>query len=445
MNLIIFTPANTGSAIGRMAALVTHELVAQGCRVTVVRTEVKPLLTTNTHDFGTLIIPWNDEALVLELILNADAIIYHIGDNFDFHEGGVRWLADFPGLVCLHDFFLGHLFYCWAEKYRSPAQTVLEHWYGIEAAGQFFGFPDGESFIEGTREITPMTEWICSQADGVITHSHWGCDRVLNSCSGPVRVVPLAYDAPIRAANASDTASAEAITLKLLTIGNVNSNKRVSSVIQAIGRSHLLKQRVTYRLVGAVSPDMKTTLTELAAQLGVKLLISGQVDDEKLEYVITESDVISSLRWPALEAASASAIEAMLYGKAVMVTDTGFYAEIPDPCVIKIKQTDEIGHIQSSLEALLEDQDRILCIGTEAQHWASQTFTAQNYAEQLIDAISHISRTTPAKNAINNFCKILQGWSTDGLLLSTDELIHPLHIFESINQEMATKEGPENC
>ncbi|OGB19840.1 MAG: hypothetical protein A3E51_18690 [Burkholderiales bacterium RIFCSPHIGHO2_12_FULL_67_38] len=202
---------------------------------------------------------------------------------------------------------------------------------------------------------------------------------------------------------------------------------------------------MTYRLVGAVSPDMKTTLTELAAQLGVKLLISGQVDDEKLEYFITESDVISSLRWPALEAASASAIEAMLYGRAVMVTDTGFYAEIPDPCVIKIKQTDEIGHIQSSLEALLEDQDRILCIGTEAQHWASQTFTAQNYAEQLIDAIPHISRTTPAKNAISNFCKILQGWSTDELLLSTDELIHPLHIFESINQDMATKEGSENC
>lgn len=53
MKLIVFTPANTKSAIGRMTALVTRELIAQGSEVTVVRTEAKHLLSTDVHDFGT--------------------------------------------------------------------------------------------------------------------------------------------------------------------------------------------------------------------------------------------------------------------------------------------------------------------------------------------------------------------------------------------------------
>src|SRR3712207_9006373 len=47
-------------------------------------------------------------------------------------EGGVRWLADFPGLVCLHDFFLGHLFYGWAQTDRPQAEAILQCWYRSE-------------------------------------------------------------------------------------------------------------------------------------------------------------------------------------------------------------------------------------------------------------------------------------------------------------------------
>lgn len=87
---------------------------------------------------------------------------------------------------------------------------------------------------------------------------------------------------------------------------------------------------MNYRLIGAVEPEVMSSLSALAARLGVNLVISGEVDDNELERAFTESDVISCLRWPALEAASASAIEVlMLYGKAVIVTDTGFYADIP--------------------------------------------------------------------------------------------------------------------
>jgi glycosyltransferase involved in cell wall biosynthesis len=432
MKLIVFTPANTKSAIARMAALVTRELVAQGCEVTVVRTEAKHLLSTDLHDFGVRVLSWDNEAEVRVLILGSDACIYQIGNNFEYHEGGVRWLADFPGVVCLHDFFLGHLFYGWAENHRAQAYGVLQSWYGEESAVRFFSFSDNESFIGGTLEDMPMTEWICSQADGVITHSSWGCDRVLNSCAGPVRVVPLAYDAPAALANTVINTSADR-TLQILTIGHVNPNKRVASVIQAIGISPLLRNRVNYRLVGAVEPEMMSSLSALAARLGVNLVISGEVDDDELKHAITESDVISCLRWPALEAASASAIEAMLYGKSVIVTDTGFYADIPDSCVVKINPSNEIPDIQYFLEVLLEDRSRVKNLGENARNWAAQTFTSKNYAMQLIEVIEITSRTAAVKRAVDFYRVILSRWSSNGASLVTTDLVKPLSIFENID------------
>jgi glycosyltransferase involved in cell wall biosynthesis len=431
MRLIVFTPANTKSAIGRMAALVTHELVAQGCEVTVVRTEAKHLLSTHIHDFGTQVLPWNDDPNIRGLIRRADAAVYHIGDNFEYHEGGVRWLAEFPGLVCLHDFFLGNLFYGWAQMHRTQAQAVLQCWYGGDIAERFFSFSDNMSFIEGTRETMPMTEWICSQADGVLTHSRWGCGRVMSSCPGPVGVVPLAYDAPAAPANTAVDTSARSQNLQLLTIGHVNPNKRIASVIKAIGLSPLLRSRVNYRLVGAVEPEMKNSLAAMAERLGVNLVISGELEDHDLRLAIAESEVISCLRWPALEAASASAIEAMLYGKAVIVNDTGFYTEIPDSCAIKINHSNEIAELQSSLEELLENRIRSISLGQESQRWASQTFTASNYAMQLTKIIENIHRTLPAKRAVDNFSSTLSRWSSNSAFFVAPDLINPLSLFEN--------------
>jgi glycosyltransferase involved in cell wall biosynthesis len=278
-----------------------------------------------------------------------------------------------------------------------------------------------------------MTEWICSQADGVITHSSWGCDRVMKSCAGPVRVVPLAFNAKTVLANAAfNNISDDDRTLKLLTIGHVNPNKRVDSVIKAIGGSFLLKNRVNYRVIGAVTPKMKSSLYNLSADLGVNLVISGEVDDDELVRAILESDAICCLRWPVLEAASASAIESMLYGKAIIVTNAGFYADIPDSCVIKINHLNEIIELQSFLEEVIENKSRLRILGQNARLWASKIFTVDNYVCQLVEMIEQISRTTPAIKAVDNLCTILSSWSLNGDSFIVSDISKRLSIFENI-------------
>lgn len=430
--LVMFTPANTKSAIGRMAALVTRTLSAMGCCITVVRTESALLPDTQTHDFGVTVVRWDDHAKVRKHIDESDACVYQIGNNYEFHQGGVHWLDTQPGLVCLHDFFLGHLFHGWAQERLHQAKAALKAWYGEDAPHRFFDLSESQSFVENAANTMPMTEWLCSQAYAVITHSQWGADRVLKSCPGPVRVVPLAYDTgSIKAESARPPWKTNTPNrLKLLTIGHINPNKRVESVIKAIGSSQSFREQIQYRLTGLIQPNVANALDQLANQLGVKLTVSGEVDDTELNNAIRDSDVISCLRWPALEAASASAIEAMLHGKAVIVTNTGFYQEIPDACAIKISPYSEIEDLQKVLEKLLTNRDLIDHTGASAMNWAQRKFNPVNYAKELLEAIHRMIESTPTIKGISLHASQLNTLTGKQKPSRKDFAFHNMEIFE---------------
>jgi glycosyltransferase involved in cell wall biosynthesis len=423
MKLIIFTPAVKISAIGRMTSLVTRALVAAGHDVTVVRAEGARLLSRETHDFHTTAIPWNETKVVVDLASQADSVIYQIGNSFEMHQGCLEWLCRLPGVVCLHDFYLGHLFYEWAQTHREPASETVRAWYGEEVQTRFFSHTNGEDFLEHTRDTAPMTEWICSSARGVITHSSWAINRVLRSCPGPVHVVPLAYDAPQHLARSGNMDHED---FRILTIGHVNPNKRINSVVQAIGKSALLRERAVYNVVGKIQPETEAELTALAVRCGVRLVISGEVDDSALAQAVTQSDVISCLRWPSLEAASASAIEAMLYGKPIIVTDTGFYSEIPDSCAIKIDPNSEITNLQTALEALCTDRGLRSKLGAEAYKWANNTFRPERYAQRMVEVAISARQIGPVVSTVNYISDQMSRWGASNSLFHLDCTTAPL-------------------
>jgi glycosyltransferase involved in cell wall biosynthesis len=429
MKLLFFTPALKKSAIGRMAVLVVRELIAQGHDVTVVRSEAVALQHLDVHDFSTRIISWNELDSHLEVLQNTDKYVYQVGNHFPYHEGCLHWMLLRPGIVSLHDFFVGHLFYEWAQANREEANAILKLNYGTEAATAFFSYTNSESFIEKTRHFSPMTEWVAGMAQCVITHSSWGCERVLKSCLGPVQVVPLPYDAA-QFIEIESTPSDQFDDIILLTIGHINPNKRVNSVILAIGSCPALKARITYRLVGHCEPEVVLALSATARQLNVRLVICGEVDDQVLANEILASDIVSCLRWPTLEAASASAIEAMLYGKAVMCTDAGFYAELPDDLVMKISVDNETDGIVDCLNKLISDPNSISVLGKQAREWALRTYSAPNYAKAITNISKLIMKTEPSRLAHNFFSETMAQFSQQSNNLVSSSDLQLLQIFD---------------
>ena len=424
MNLIIFTPVLRESAIGRMAKIVVQQLIDTGHQVTVIRSENLELMPLETHKFPCPVIRWDDQKAILKVAKDADGVIYQIGDNFQFHMGCLEWLPKLPGVICLHDYFLGSLFWEWSNyRPREKAYAILRRLYGNEVEG-YFNHNSAESFIEATHSVMPMTEWVVSMAQAIIIHSSWDIRRVLSACSGPVKVIPLAYDKPQLVANAPSGNKSE--DFLVVTIGHINPNKRVQSVIRAIGASDSIRERTLYRLVGQIEPTVATELTLLAQSLGVNLQISGKVDDQELASALSQADVVSCLRWPTLEAASASAIEAMLYAKPVIVTNAGFYSELPSDCVVKISPERELDELRAALETLCNDSALRKTLGQRAVDYASLTFSAEQYVELLIDLIDETRSLTVAKSALLQSVETLHRWGAPGdvaySLINTESL-----------------------
>ncbi len=408
MKIIIFTPAIATSAIGRVMVMVCRALQDLGHDISIVRTEIPDFLGEAPHPFNAEIVPWTDEARVMSLLADADMKIYQIGDHYPYHCGCLHWLARHPGIVCIHDFFLGNLFWPWSNERRDEAHRLLSRWYGEERSASYFNYNSPEAFIEGTANTAPMTEWVSAMATGVVTHSKWGLPHITRACQGPVVTTPLCYDT--LHLPSTPAPPARPIDFRLLTIGNVNANKRSRSVIQAIGYSALLRERVIYRLVGYCRSEIASELRELADRLGVKLIISGEVDDDTLSAAIAEADAVSCLRWPTLEAASASLIEALLNGKASVVTEAGFYQELPDHLVRKIDPCNEVPELQAVLEDMVRDPARREQMASGARAWAEQTFSAENYARTLLAMYAPSRTLAPRILAAGYFSRVLKQW-----------------------------------
>jgi len=73
----------------------------------------------------------------------------------------------------------------------------------------------------------------------------------------------------------------------------------------------------------------------------------------------------------------------MLYGKAVVVTDVGFYRELPADCVVKIDPANEAAELAAALARLGEAGER-RAMGERARTYARETFRADRYARDLL-------------------------------------------------------------
>ncbi len=426
MKLLFFTPILLNSAIARVSKIIIEQLLLEGHQVLIVRSEDPSCFHLPTYDYSVDIKNWNEFESIISIINSVDIIIYQIGDNFQLHQGCLEWLPRFSGIVCLHDYFLGHLFCAWSLEHKLESQAVLEHWYEKKMVNNFFNHNSSESFIEFAHIHAPMTEWKSSMALGVVTHSEWGIQRVLNSCPGPIEILSLPYDR-LQISLKLEKKKNEKFTI--LTMGHINWNKRAESVIKALAGFPEVRNAV-YQLVGAIEPHISQHLTMLAQELKVELIISGVVSNDFLAAAIEQADVICCLRFPALEAASASTIEAMLHNKPVVVINTGFYQELPDDCVFKISIENEILELKKTLEYIYENPRQKEEVGLRAGKWSKETFCPEKYAKEIVNFCRCVLKEKPIIEASQIFSNYLFEWDDQIKTTWMEYITKPLKIFE---------------
>ena len=376
MKIAWFSPLSEKSAIGRASTYIVREL-AKAADVEFWHFEKGPLHFVS--DAKVVYAPSAD----LSRLGSFDLVVYNFGNHLPFHGEIYDVSRQHPGLVVMHDFVMHHFFAAlYLEARRDPRAYLaeMEHWYGVA------GRAAGERSVEGspvweTDEVVdyPLLERCTEGALGVIAHSDYLLEAVRRSYSGPTRKINLPYELPeARSAAGRESLGLPADQLVVVTIGHVNANKRVHVTLEA------LPDGMHFVVAGPSDPSYQKRLDRIVAErgLGSRVHFLGRVSDDVLHTCLATADICVNLRWPAIEGASASVIEEMLHGKPVIVTDVGFYRELPDDSVLKIGPDSELASLAAALQRLTNAAERE-AVGVRAKTYAEATFRADSYARDL--------------------------------------------------------------
>jgi len=376
MKIAWFTPLSEKSAIGRASTYIVREL-AKSADVELWHFEKGPLHPVT--DAKVVYAPSAD----LARLTGFDLVVYNFGNHLPFHGEIFDVSRQHPGIVVLHDFVMHHFFAAlYLESRRDPGAYLAEMEYRYGVAGR----AAGERSLQGnpvweTDEVVdfPLVERCTEGALGVVAHSEYLLDAVRRHYSGPTRKINLPYELPVgRTAAGRSSLGIPDDQLMVLTVGHVNANKRVHATLEA------LPDGMHFVVAGPTDPNYKKRLDEVVAnrKLGSRVHFLGRVSDEVLHTCLVAADLCVNLRWPAMEGASASVIEEMLYSKAVIVSDVGFYKELPADCVIKINPAREHADLAAALERL-RDGDERRSLAVAARTYAEFTFRADAYARDV--------------------------------------------------------------
>ena len=332
----------------------------------------------------------------------SDLAVYHVGNNPEVHGWIVEALRRTPGAVVLHDFVLHHLVsgITLARGDSRGYLDALERDGGL--AARLLGYAVMEKRIpplwENRAVDLPLTAAVLDYARGVVVHSRYVAERVrATGFAGPVFVVPHpAWPVP-------DGAAADVTGDPLIAaFGNLNESKRVPQLLEAFARLRAMRPAARLLLVGAESPnfDVGRYLQRLGLD-GSGVEVTGYVDEARLWALMAAADVHVNLRSPTMGETSGTAIRALSLGKPLVVSNLGWFAELPDDVALKVAVDDsELETLTAALELLATRPDVRESMGANARRLATTEHEVSAVAEAQVAAFEKIAGGEAVSDAV---------------------------------------------
>jgi glycosyltransferase involved in cell wall biosynthesis len=283
----------------------------------------------------------------------ADVRLYHVGNDAEAHGWIVDELRRRPGVVVLHDFVLHHLVVglTFARGDAAGYLAAMEREAGLVGRLLAYAVLDNKlSPLWETRpEDFPLAGVALDHATGLIVHSHYVEERARASgYRGPiVRVPHPAWPVPDL-----EPAPLEGAPL-FGCFGHLNESKRISQLLSAFARLRERRPDARLLLVGSAS----ARLVRLELPEGV--IRREYVPEDELWSLMAACDAIVGLRSPTMGETSGTAIRALSLGKPLVVSDVGWFSELPDDAALKVAVDErEEQTLAAALEALTDPEAR---------------------------------------------------------------------------------------
>lgn len=322
-----------------------------------------------------------------------DYRIYNIGNHPGFHGYIYEAALKHPGMVILHDYMLYFLFTGYYQKQNDLYSKLysandLNSFLTVKRAVKKNG-PDLLNQSELTFSLS-LNKELLSSGNKIMVHSEYARNRVLSTGfieEDKVRKINLLAHV--------DTSSDSFISKEeLYSKYNIPTDAFVISSLGYIAPTKL--NREICEAVKSISDNSSKKLCYVMAGDGDyvddelefgRIIKTGYAGEKEFNSFIKHSDLIVNLRYPSVGETSGAMIRILQLGKACIMNNIGWFAEIPDECAVKIGTDNIKTDLESSIKELLEDESRRQSLGENAALYIEKEFAPEIVVEKIREFI----------------------------------------------------------
>ena len=322
-----------------------------------------------------------------------DYRIYNIGNHPGFHGYIYEAAIKHPGMVILHDYMLYFLFTGYYQKQNDLYSKLysandINSFLTVKRAVKKNG-PDLLKQTELTFSLS-LNKELLSSGNKIMVHSEYARNKVLSTGfieEDRVRKINLLAHI--------DTSSDYYISKEeLYSKYNISTDAFVISSLGYIAPTKL--NREICEAVKNISNDSNKKLCYVMAGDGDyvddelesgRIIKTGYADEKEFNSFIKYSDLIVNLRYPSVGETSGAMIRILQLGKACIINNIGWFAEIPDECAVKIGTDNLKADIESSIKMLSEDEKKRQSLGENAALYIEKEFAPEIIVEKIREFI----------------------------------------------------------
>jgi hypothetical protein len=332
--------------------------------------------------------------------------IYNIG-NSHLHCAILRRAMEQPGVIILHDVSLFELGLAYARANADfSLRDVIINEHGLAAVKAFDEIFSGSTYQWCGRSqdqydnfVTsyPLFESFISNAIGIVVHSDFAMKRVKKIYHGPVIKLDLPYAVP----PGTVTVRQHQEPCQIVFCGHAGPNRRLRQVIQAWAE---VSKPDFFRLTLYGAIDKADEIMSLATELGVAewVNIVGFVEEEELDAALSASHLAVNLRFPTMGETSASQLRYWSKGLPSIVSNIGWYGELPHDVVIKVSPNREHRDLISIMETLISGEHTYYKRGMKGYKYLIQQHGIDRYVGRLAKFAGEIEANRLMTSELDN-------------------------------------------
>jgi glycosyltransferase involved in cell wall biosynthesis len=365
-----------------------------------------PPETSGVADYSALLLPALRRHVDIVLpkrgstkpVRGADVALYHVGNDPRAHGWIVEALRRRPGVVVLHELVLHHLVagLTVGRKDAAGYLDAMEREAGVVGRMLAHGVLDNRlpPLWETRPEDFPLAGEVLELAreHGLIVHSRYvGAGARARGFDGPLHRIPH----PAWPTSGLKPAALGGDPL-VGCLGHLNPNKRIPQLLEAFVRLRESRPGARLLLVGpsAARFDLDGWLDRFGLASDAALVREPYVPEERLWSLMAACDVLVSLRAPTMGETSGSAIRALSLGKPLVVSDLGWFGELPDEVARKIPVGE--GEVDALVAALADPPPT----GETARGYAEREHGLERVGEAYAAVLEQAAGGAPVREAV---------------------------------------------